>query len=106
MSRFVGRIKWFAESEGYGFIELPGSSDIFLHYTTLEDDFRIEPGGLVEFEIIQGRKDLVTLAAIFVNVQQARDVYVYEQKQSKVTSTPTASPTSTPVATPGKRRKR
>jgi cold shock CspA family protein len=56
MPRFVGRIKWFAESEGYGFIELTGSSDIFLHHTALEDDLRIELGGLVEFEIIQGPK--------------------------------------------------
>jgi hypothetical protein len=56
---------------------------------------------------VEGVLLVVTLAAIFVNVQQARNVYVYQQNLSKVTSTPTPSPTSTPVATPsGKRRKR
>jgi cold shock protein len=56
MSRIIGRVKWFAGSEGYGFIESPGASDVFLHDSAIEDDFRIEPGQLVEFEIVQGPK--------------------------------------------------
>jgi hypothetical protein len=56
---------------------------------------------------VEGVLLVVTLAAIFVNVQQARDVHSYPQNQSKLAPIPTASPTSTPVATPpGKRRKR
>jgi hypothetical protein len=56
---------------------------------------------------VEGVLLVVTLAAIFVNVQQARDVNSHQQNQSKVTSTPTPSPTSTPVASPpAKRRKR
>ena len=53
---------------------------------------------------VEGVLLVVTLAAIFVNVQQAREGYVYQQNQSKVTSTPRPSPTSTPVATPPRKR--
>ena len=57
--------------------------------------------------IIEGVILLVALAAVFVNVQQARDSYVHEHNQSKVTSTPVPSPSSTPVAAPPRKgRKR
>ncbi len=38
MSRITGKVKWFNNSKGYGFIEQPGSSDIFFSKAT--DRFR------------------------------------------------------------------
>ena len=35
MSRITGKVKWFNNSKGYGFIEQPGSSDIFVHYSAI-----------------------------------------------------------------------
>src|ERR1043166_1665255 len=58
MSRITGKAKWFNNSKGYGFIEQPGSSDIFVHYSAIQGDgFKtLEEGQEVEFEVTQGPK--------------------------------------------------
>jgi len=58
MSRITGKVKWFNNSKGYGFIETPGSSDIFVHYSAIQGDgFKtLEEGQEVEFEVTQGPK--------------------------------------------------
>ena len=49
----IGTVKFFNESKGYGFIEQPGSSDIFVHYSAIQGDgFKtLEEGQEVEFEV-------------------------------------------------------
>src|ERR1043166_8845904 len=58
MSRITGKVKWFNNSKGYGFIEQPGSSDIFVHYSAIQGEgFKtLEEGQEVEFEVTQGPK--------------------------------------------------
>jgi CspA family cold shock protein len=58
MSRITGKVKWFNNSKGYGFIEQPGSADIFVHYSAIQGDgFKtLEEGQEVEFEVTQGPK--------------------------------------------------
>jgi cold shock protein len=58
MSRISGKVKWFNNAKGYGFIEQPGSSDIFVHYSAIQGDgFKtLEQGQEVEFEVTQGPK--------------------------------------------------
>ena len=58
MSRITGKVKWFNNSKGYGFIEQTGSSDIFVHYSAIHGDgFKtLEEGQEVEFEVTQGPK--------------------------------------------------
>lgn len=58
ISRTQGKVKWFNNSKGYGFIEQPGGSDVFVHYSAIKEDGykSLTEGQLVEFEITQGPK--------------------------------------------------
>ena len=55
-----GKVKWFNDSKGYGFIEQEGGGDVFVHHTSIEaEGFRsLAEGDLVEFEVKQGPKGL------------------------------------------------
>ncbi len=53
-----GRVKWFNEKKGYGFIETETQGDVFVHYTAIEGKgFRtLHDGDRVVFEIEQSSK--------------------------------------------------
>ncbi|GGJ05246.1 cold shock protein CspA [Alicyclobacillus cellulosilyticus] len=53
-----GTVKWFNSEKGYGFIQVEGSNDVFVHYTAiLGEGFRtLEEGQRVEFDIVQGQR--------------------------------------------------
>ena len=56
--RITGKVKWFNNAKGYGFIEREGGSDVFVHYSAIQGaGFRsLEEGQAVEFEIVDGPK--------------------------------------------------
>ncbi|MCE2941257.1 MAG: cold shock domain-containing protein [Gemmatimonadota bacterium] len=57
----VGKVKWFNDAKGYGFISGPdGGPDIFVHYTQIEmEGFKTLPEGCdVEFEVRLGDKGM------------------------------------------------
>jgi CspA family cold shock protein len=53
-----GKVKWFNESKGYGFIEQEDGPDVFVHYSAIEDQgFKtLSEGQEVEFDMKQGDK--------------------------------------------------
>jgi CspA family cold shock protein len=55
-----GKVKWFNESKGYGFIEQDGGDDVFVHYSAIQSSgFKsLIEGDEVEFEVTQGPKGL------------------------------------------------
>lgn len=59
----IGRIKWFDNKMGYGFIEYTDQEDIFVHYSNiLQDGYKkLEEGQLVSFRIIETSKGLQAL---------------------------------------------
>ena len=50
-----GRVKWFSNEKGYGFIERESGEDVFVHYTAIQQEgFKtLEEGEEVRFEIVQ-----------------------------------------------------
>ena len=62
-----GKVKWYNDTKGYGFIETSDSDDVFVHRSGLDSSIRaLEPDQDVEFEIKQGDKGLMA-----VNVKPA-----------------------------------
>ena len=55
-----GRVKWFHDSKGYGFIEDEDGRDIFVHYSSITTDGykTLAEGQEVEFELLEGDKGL------------------------------------------------
>ena len=54
----VGKVKWFNESKGYGFIEVENGTDLFVHFSEIQGDgFKtLAEGQSVEFEEGVGQK--------------------------------------------------
>lgn len=56
----VGKVKWFNDAKGFGFIERPENAgqDVFVHYTAItQDGYKtLSEGQEVEFDLYEGQK--------------------------------------------------
>ncbi len=56
----TGRVKWFNNDKGYGFIGFKENEDIFVHYSAIEQEGykTLSEGQMVEFKLIETSKGL------------------------------------------------
>ena len=70
MSR--GRVKWFNNEKGYGFIEYDGllNEDIFVHYSAIDQEGykTLKEGAVVDFTLIQTNKGCQAINVKEVNL--------------------------------------
>ena len=54
----TGKVKWFNDAKGYGFIQREDGEDVFVHFTAIQSDgFKtLAEGQHVEFEVLNGQK--------------------------------------------------
>ncbi len=52
-----GKVKWFSDEKGYGFIEVEGRKDLFVHFSAIaQTGFKsLAEGQIVAFEVIDGQ---------------------------------------------------
>ena len=56
----VGKIKWFNNEKGYGFVEGENDEDIFVHYSAIKQEGykSLSEGQIVEYELLETEKGL------------------------------------------------
>lgn len=54
----TGKVKWFSDAKGYGFIEGSDGKDVFVHYSSIEGDgYRsLQEGAEVEYDVVSDKK--------------------------------------------------
>ena len=55
-----GTVKWFNSEKGFGFIEVEGETDVFVHFSAIQGNGykNLEEGQKVEFEVVEGQRGL------------------------------------------------
>ena len=58
MARTTGKVKWFNDAKGFGFIEHEGGRDLFVHFSSIKQEgFKtLTEGEEVEFDVVEGPK--------------------------------------------------
>ncbi len=51
-----GKVKFFNDSKGFGFITTDAGEDVFVHISALEDGMSLNEGDSISFEVVDGKR--------------------------------------------------
>ena len=82
-----GKVKWFNNEKGYGFIEYNDLEDIFVHYSAIiKDGYKtLKEGAVVDFKLIETSKGLQAVDVQekeLTTIQKKRVNKIYKKKYS------------------------
>lgn len=66
----IGKVKWFNDEKGYGFIEYNDKQDVFVHYSAVElDGYKtLSEGNIVQYELVETNKGLQAKKVLQINI--------------------------------------
>ena len=58
MAQYEGKVSWFNNAKGYGFIGREGSADVFVHFSAIQTEGykTLTEGDAVTFDVVDGEK--------------------------------------------------
>jgi CspA family cold shock protein len=58
MAQYKGRVRWFNNAKGYGFVGRDDGPDVFVHFSAIQADGykSLKEGEAVQYDVIQGEK--------------------------------------------------
>jgi CspA family cold shock protein len=76
VAQYKGKVKWFNNAKGYGFIGREDGPDVFVHYSSIQlDGYKtLKENDEVEFDIIQGQKGPQADAVVRLRDSAAQNV--------------------------------
>ena len=94
-----GRVKWFNDAKGFGFIEHNTGKDVFVHYSVIQSEgFKtLKDGEEVEYELKEGPKGLHALKVVRVNPPAAGAEGEIGEADSAVASAEASAEDATPA---------
>jgi len=82
-----GKVKWFNDAKGFGFIEQEEGSDIFVHYTaiTMEGFKTLSENQVVDFEVVEGPRgpQAANVVAVEGEVAEKEEEEEVEEKEEE-----------------------
>jgi CspA family cold shock protein len=75
VAQYKGKVKWFNNAKGYGFIGREDGPDVFVHYSAIQlDGYKtLKEGDEVEFDIVEGQKGPQADAVIRLRAEAAHN---------------------------------
>ena len=58
MAQYEGKVSWFSNAKGYGFIGREGGADVFVHFSAIQTEGykTLSEGDAVTFDVVEGEK--------------------------------------------------
>jgi CspA family cold shock protein len=95
LSKMTGKVKWFNNAKGYGFIQIDHGRDVFVHYSVIETSGykSLKEGQDVIFDMESGPKGEHATSVVFIEAQANKELGRQHNKSTHARSHATSDVT-------------